>query len=485
LEDFKKGGEMLKKRILFILLALVLAVSISLIGCGGGQQEEEEEEEEEEEPPPAATIVLVASASTDGPLADVHNNAKGPIMDAYLADNPTLTVGSTTFTVEKKYYPDNSDMVKMLENTDDMIDEIKAGTAHFLVGPTCTAFMEAQATKCVTAKVVQMGMEGGATSLFPELDSYGYSFFNLSFSNWFEIPVLAKILAEGHEAAYPGDTPVACIGYQNDDHGFEYLGEAEKYFAKEGITICDTHAMTPGDTAACDDLVDKAVTGDADILCLFGYPEFVFAVHASVSAKNYDPDAIILGPGACFGVYASPAGAGAASEGVMTFVTGNNATSPAMAELFNTKLACPDVGLGPIFCQDFWGHPCYWTALDFIYAAAAAVGNDNDGAGFSINQDAYRSYLANTKLDSVFGESYYVTPDHTLGATEYSWADADLQWPVPAGSAGLLSYKLHHGEIGQWQNGYMEVIGYAGIGGAGDEYGLVNYVVTAPYWYPM
>ena len=32
------------KRILFILLALVLAVSISLIGCGGGQQEEEEEE---------------------------------------------------------------------------------------------------------------------------------------------------------------------------------------------------------------------------------------------------------------------------------------------------------------------------------------------------------------------------------------------------------------------------------------------------------
>lgn len=37
------------KRILFILLALVLAVSISLIGCNGGQQEEEEEEEEEPE----------------------------------------------------------------------------------------------------------------------------------------------------------------------------------------------------------------------------------------------------------------------------------------------------------------------------------------------------------------------------------------------------------------------------------------------------
>jgi len=47
---------MLKKRIFFILLALVLAVSISLIGCGGGEQEEEEEEEEE-----APTAVLIGA----------------------------------------------------------------------------------------------------------------------------------------------------------------------------------------------------------------------------------------------------------------------------------------------------------------------------------------------------------------------------------------------------------------------------------------
>lgn len=41
---------MVKKRIFFILLALMLAVSIGLIGCGGaGQQEEEEEEEEEQQ----------------------------------------------------------------------------------------------------------------------------------------------------------------------------------------------------------------------------------------------------------------------------------------------------------------------------------------------------------------------------------------------------------------------------------------------------
>jgi len=42
----KERRKKVKKRILFIALALVLALSISLIACNGGQQEEEEEEEE-------------------------------------------------------------------------------------------------------------------------------------------------------------------------------------------------------------------------------------------------------------------------------------------------------------------------------------------------------------------------------------------------------------------------------------------------------
>ena len=336
----------MKSKILFISLAVVLALSVGLIGCTGGQQEEEEEG-----PPPADTIVLIASASLDGPLADIHNFAKGPMVSVYLAANPTIEVGTTNFTVEMKYYNDNSDMVKMLTNTDDIIDEIKDGTAHFLLGPTSTAGLEAQAPKCATAEVVQMGMEGGATSVLPFLSAYPYSFFSLSFSSWFQMPVLAKILAE------EGGTK-AVLGLQNDDHGVEYGGEAAKYFAKEGITIADTHAMTPGDTGACDDLVDKAISASADILCLFGYPEFVFAVHGSAIDKGYDPDAVVLGPGACFGVYRYVI-AGAAAEGVMTFVTGNNATSTAMEALFDYLMST--VGIVP---TDFWGHPCYWTALD-------------------------------------------------------------------------------------------------------------------------
>ena len=54
---------MIKKRILFILLALVLAISVGLIGCAGQQEEEEEEEEE----PEAITLKI---ATYFGPTTD-------------------------------------------------------------------------------------------------------------------------------------------------------------------------------------------------------------------------------------------------------------------------------------------------------------------------------------------------------------------------------------------------------------------------------
>jgi hypothetical protein len=44
---------------------------------------------------------------------------------------------------------------------------------------------------------------------------------------------------------------------------------------------------------------------------------------------------------------------------------------------------------------------------------------------------------------------------------------------------GILAYECHTGEIGQWQDGYVEIVGYEGI-----EEDLPNYVVTANFTYP-
>jgi hypothetical protein len=454
------------KKVLFISLAVVLALSIGLIGCEG----------EGEGPTPSDTIVLSASVSATGVLKDIHDLAKKPITATYVALNPTITVGSTTFDVELDLRDDASVLANMLDNTDDIIDDIQAGTAHFLLGPSCTAFLEAQATKCTTAEVVQMTMEGGATSLFDELGNYEYSFINLSFSNWFEIPVLAKMLAttENWTAA-----DHAYVGYQNDDHGLEYSSEAAKYFAKEGITIDGTYAMNSGDTGANAALIAAAKAAGSDILCVFAYPEHVFGTAAVAKAQAYDPKAMIIGPGGNFGVYSAPFIAGNASEGVMSFATANNKTAGNAGTVISTMESA--VGF---FNTDYWGHPCYWAAMDFIYAGAENKGSDNAGDGFTIDQTAFRDYLASTKLDSAFGETWYVTPSYALNATTYGWDDTDLQWPVPVGYAGLLNYKCHTGEIGQWQNGYFEIVGYDGIGGGGDEYELTNYDATATFIYP-
>jgi len=60
-----KGGEEMKKRILFILLAVVLAISLGLMGCMGEQEEEEEEEE-----PIEVTVLIGGSFPLTGPYPE-------------------------------------------------------------------------------------------------------------------------------------------------------------------------------------------------------------------------------------------------------------------------------------------------------------------------------------------------------------------------------------------------------------------------------
>ena len=77
------------KRILFIMLAVMLALSLSLIACGGGQQEEEEEEEEPPEP-----IVLTMSHW----MSEKHPMHTG-VMVPFAEDVEELTEGRVTIDI--------------------------------------------------------------------------------------------------------------------------------------------------------------------------------------------------------------------------------------------------------------------------------------------------------------------------------------------------------------------------------------------------
>jgi hypothetical protein len=51
---------------------------------------------------------------------------------------------------------------------------------------------------------------------------------------------------------------------------------------------------------------------------------------------------------------------------------------------------------------------------------------------------------------------------------------------APGAGGGNLDYLCHTGEVGQWQSGVFETVGYEGITN-----NLPNYVVTANLMFPM
>jgi hypothetical protein len=103
---------------------------------------------------------------------------------------------------------------------------------------------------------------------------------------------------------------------------------------------------------------------------------------------------------------------------------------------------------------DWWGHPLYWAQAEMWQAAVESVGY--------VDQDEVRDALA--------GFSETNPAETVLGDTWYT---------MFGNGGGILAYECHTGEIGQWNNGQVEIVGYANIT---DD--LPNYVTTASFTYP-
>ena len=87
----------MKKRILFIMLAVVLALSVGIIGCNGGQQEEEEEEEEEEERTTIELSFLTFWPSGDFQAAIGHQAYMDTIAERVLEETDDYEISWTPY----------------------------------------------------------------------------------------------------------------------------------------------------------------------------------------------------------------------------------------------------------------------------------------------------------------------------------------------------------------------------------------------------
>jgi len=387
------------------VLALVMALSLCVVGCGEAAPEKDK-------------IVIGAARPVSGPLAQIGDFAMGPIMTMWSEEVNAaggLDVAGKKMPVELKIYDDTSDLGTSIRLIEKLILEDKV---DFLLPNCSTAFLYASAPLANKYKYVYLGAEGGCTTLTDMLPELPYVFGVLNYSDYYQIPVLAEVLAAQ-------GVKTAAIIYINDLHGVEYYHTSLSEFMKAGIQIVMAEAVPPYSEDV--ELVLKAARDSgADALCAYVYPPTTIAVPGQAAAIGYNPKAMVLGPGVNFEFFKDIYGA-EMLEGLIGFGAFNKKSSPALSEWIDKFI--DRFGLG---AMDWWGGAFYYAALECFGQAIEKAG--------SLDNTKVRDVMASEHFDTILGDTWF---DMTAGGE----------------GGGLLSKDCHPGQVGQWQDGTYEVIG--------------------------
>jgi hypothetical protein len=474
------------KKILFITLAAVFALSMGLVGCGG------------ETVPPAGPDSIMIGTARDldegqfifdcyhgGPsmrwFVNKVNDEEGGIYLSKYDETVPLELVVRDFSLA------SWDMATVLQGLCD-------DGADVLFGGPSTDSIYTLAPVANANSVILLTFEGGASKMVWEhenfLDQWPYVWINLSFANWYEIPVLKGMLDE----VVTGRDPIAYVTYIGGlgaEHGLEYSQTTTDEFGAENVLGMIQHPFEMTQEEA-NTIIQGAVTalGDPadpnyDIFCAFTYPPNVAVLFGAIQSFGFNPPAMIFGPGSSQGYFPITWGDDAI-EGVLSFGTANYKTIPkvgtptiSMADLFdeigaqidddweNYTSVCPNIfgAAAGTEVLDFWGQPIFEAGLSMWKTAVEEVGElDNTAI-----RDVMASFSASNPASSCFGDTWY----RVFGE------DPITGQPNQAGG-GVVDYLCMTGQIGQWQSGIFELTGYDGIN---DE--LPNYDATADFMFPM
>ena len=424
----------MSKKILIILSVVVLLVGGLFIAC---EEEVDDNGDVNGNGPPPVTkdsILIGASRPITGPGAPIGDAALGPIMlvweEKVNADGGIyVDEYGKNLPVEYLIYDDGSDVGVMVRNTEKLIldDEI-----DILFSACGTAFISAQAPVANKYGMVLITCEGGATIMREALPGLPYVFVSLPFSDHYQLPVFADMCAAaGAETAY-----MITIA---DLHGVEYGGVAAMEFDRVGIEVLANKSV-PITYTDFSLLVKDAKAADPDVFCVFAYPPIVIPVTGEMMALDFNPPAVIMGPGANFGFYGATFGP-PTLEGVSCFAAANSKTGPEFERHYSELEAM--VGWPNL---DWWGTIYYEPMCDIWEQSIEATG--------TLDQDTIRDYVATTVFDTLLGDTYF---------------------EIVGGGGGLMAKETHPGEIGQWQGGIVEIVG------GGD---WPSVVITSEWIYP-
>ncbi|OGN95447.1 MAG: hypothetical protein A2Z77_06980 [Chloroflexi bacterium RBG_13_51_36] len=434
------------KKVLFILVAAILVLSVGLIGCTGGG-------------PVAPTSIKVGLArDTDGgPLAvfecgyggtvyrwfaDKVNSEDGGIVLSDFGTEPVpIELIVRDFAVETW---DMADVTDALIETDDV---------DFIWGGPGTDCIFTQAPICNLAGIVLITLEGGASTMIwdNQIQNWGYVWVSLSFSNWYQIPVLHDMLV-----AEVGENATAYITYIGEaglTHGLEYKQETIDEFGEANVIDGGQHSYwlptSPGEPEAIVAAAEAAYNATPyDIFCAYTYPWNVAMITLALMASDFNPPAILFGPGGNANSYGTT-DFGPYAGGVMSFIVADNHTSTAMSDVYAELAAAAeaDWDIPALGCAqgtyvsgwntlDYWGQPCYVAALEMWREAVENAGNLDSGDV----RDELAAFSESNPATTVLGDTWFTVFGGGLGG-------------------GILAYECHPAEIGQWQSGEYRSVG--------------------------
>ena len=366
--------------------------------------------------PAKESIVVGMSRPLSGPLAVIGDSAFRPVYETWV---PMVNEEGGIYVeeygkklpIELVIYDDTSDPATMARLTEKLILEDQVD----FLWPACgTSFVFAQAPIANKYEYILMTAEGGATQIKEMLPSLPYVFVTLSFSDWYQVPVLADLLAEkGAKTAY--------VAYIADLHGIEYSGVFGIELPKKGIEIVGSKSLPP-DIKDLSPIIKDAEASGADVFLCEGYPDQVMPATGTSIELGYNPKVWLGGPGVNFGFYHTAFGP--MVEGVVGWTCFARGQTPELDRLADLLYEGK-----PEEVHEWWGHPFYWAGLDMWKGAIEKAG--------TLDQKAIREVIASASADDPV--------ETVLGPT---WFEN-----------GLLAKEAHAGEVGQWINGVYEVIG--------------------------
>ena len=366
-------------------------------------------------------IVIGAARPISGILSVYEESALGPIYKLW-AEEVNAEGGiyveeyGKKLPVEMKVYDDQSDLDTCMTLLEKLMVEDKV---DFILSPASTAFVFAAANVANDHGYLLIAGEAGARSIEGLLPDFPMFFGLLSYSDHYDMPALFEIYKE------VGVKTVAMI-YVEDLHGLEYAEVVRAEAENAGIKLLYDEQV-PMATADFAPILRNVQATNADSLLACCYPDQNFPMVGQMLQLGYSPKMLVLGPGGTFGVFpAAMGGEGGVEqgygvvEGICGYGVWSKNSSPALAELHDKLLAW----VGSEANMNYYGYAYFVAALDMLKQAIEKAGT-----------------LDNAKVAEVLKTEHFQT---VLGDT---WFDGQL-----------LAEECYAGQIGQWQNGVIEVI---------------------------